>query len=120
LIWLRGVKEFSETVLAGSPMGFAVWNPAGEMVRGNALIEKLITGLGSRAQLIDFIKAIDRDPDEVGTRERLHGVDFSAVGNTLRERLICASVVDVTKMRTAERARAELVDYLSTFGAALR
>jgi len=58
-------------------------------------------------------------------------VDFSAVGNTLRERLICASVVDVTKMRTAERARAELVDYLShdlrsplisalTFGAALR
>ena len=133
LIWLRGVKEFSETVLAGSPMGFAVWNPAGEMVRGNALIEKLITGLGSRAQLIDFIKAIDRDPDEVGTRERLHGlltrgegwqliyeaseqelvVDFSAVGNTLRERLICASVVDVTKMRTAERARAELVDYLS-------
>ncbi len=133
LVWLRGVKEFSETVLAGSPMGFAVWNPAGEMVRGNALIEQLIKGLGKRAQLIDFIQAIDRDPEQSDIRERLQGlltrgegwqlvyeageqelvIDFSAVGDTLSERLICASVVDVTQMRTAERARAELVDYLS-------
>lgn len=133
LIWLRGVKEFSETVLAGSPMGFAVWNPAGEMVRGNALIERQIRGLGERAPLFDFIRITDPDSDTQDARQRLQAlltggegwqlvyedgeqelvIDLSAVGNTLHERLICASVVDVTQMRTAERARAELVDYLS-------
>ena len=40
-------------------------------------------------------------------------INFSAVGETLRDRLICASVLDVSDIRSAERARAEMVDYLS-------
>jgi len=40
-------------------------------------------------------------------------VELSAVGSTLADRLIFATVVDVTAVRSAERARAELVDYLS-------
>ncbi len=130
---LRGIKVFTETVLAGSPAGFIVWNAAGEMVRSNPLIRELFPRLRAAPLLIDFIKELDHDPSKSadlkllrelmleskpwqiikvdGEREFI--VNFSAVGEQLSERLICASVVDVSDIRGAERARAEMVDYLS-------
>lgn len=134
LQWLRGVKVFSETVLSGSPMGFAVWNPAGEMIRGNALIESYIRGVGQHTALIDFLHAIEPNASHVDLRRRMESLTtrgeewqlayesaggqeliivMSALGDSLSSRLICASILDVTAMRSAERARAEMVDYLS-------
>ena len=141
--WLRGDKAFGEAILAGGPVGFVVWNAAGEWLRGNELAGRLLPGLGERAMLIDFVRAIGHDPGERGlplpderrtadrqrfdalllegtpwqTTHEAHGrvliVTFSAVGNRLSRRMICASVNDVSRIRTAERARAEMVDYLS-------
>jgi len=141
LAWLRSVKVFSETVLAGGPIGFVVWNPAGEWVRGNVLVHEMLPMLEERAALIDLLRVIGHDPGERGIaderrasdRERfdalvLEGVpwqvahesgeralvvNFSAIGDSLSRRLICASVIDVSEIRSAERARTELVDYLS-------
>lgn len=134
LRWLRGVKVFSETILSGSPMGFAVWNPAGEMIRGNALIESFVSGVGQSTSLIDFLHAIEPNTSHPELRARMDGligrgegwqlafesagdqelvIVMSALGSRLSNRLICASIVDVTAVRSAERARAEMVDYLS-------
>ena len=133
LDWLRSVKVFSETILDGSPTGFGVWNAAGECVRANPLIYSMVPNFSDKADFIDFLKAVGRQFDGDEDNERLqqlmlecvpwqvsysHGdaelvVNFSAVGDTLAERLICASVLDVSEIRTAERARAEMVDYLS-------
>ncbi len=133
LQWLRGVKIFSETIMSGSPMGFAVWNPAGEMIRGNALIERFIPVKSPRVALVDFIRVIEPETEDYALRQRVDGlilrgegwqlayeageqelvIVLSAIGDRLADRLICASVLDVTAVRSAERARAELVDYLS-------
>ena len=130
---LRSIKVFTETILAGSPAGFIVWNAAGEMIRSNPLIRELFPRLRAAPLLIDFIKELDRDPSKETDRQLLRElmleskswqvikvdgerefiVNFSAVGEQLSERLICASVVDVSDIRGAERARAEMVDYLS-------
>lgn len=131
--WLRSIKVFSETILDGSPTGFAVWNAAGECVRANQLIYQMVPGFEEKADFIDFLLAVGRRfgeteddnflrlllldcqawqvPYSDGDKELV--VNFSAVGETLAERLICASVLDVSQIRTAERARAEMVDYLS-------
>lgn len=131
--WLRSIKVFSETILDGSPTGFAVWNAAGECVRANQLLHEMVPGFKKKADFIDFLVAVGRrfggtEDDELlrqllldckawqvpysdGDKELV--VNFSAVGDTLAERLICASVLDVSQIRTAERARAEMVDYLS-------
>lgn len=133
LDWLRSIKVFSETILEGSPTGFGVWNAAGECVRANPLIYSMVPNFSKKADFIDFLKAVGRQFDGDEDHNRLqqlmlectpwqvsysHGdaelvVNFSAVGDRLAERLICASVLDVSEIRTAERARAEMVDYLS-------
>jgi CHASE2 domain-containing sensor protein/signal transduction histidine kinase len=133
MAWLRSVKVFSETMLAGSPAGFIVWNAAGEMVRGNQLVFELLPHLSSEPVLFDFVRAIGRHPASGADHKRIqllilkgepwqvtgdlteqeYIVSFSAVGKTLSERLICASVIDVSEIRSAERARAEVIDYLS-------
>lgn len=146
MAWLRGVKAFSESVLAGVPIGLIVWNPAGEWVRGNALAIEMLPGLEERALLIDFMRVVGhelgdpiREADLTNNaprflnRERFDAllfkgvpwqiaherderalvINFSAVGDKLSRKLICASVIDVSEIRSAERARAELVDYLS-------
>ena len=131
--WLRSIKVFSETILDGSPTGFAVWNAAGECVRANQLIYRMVPGFAKKADFIDFLMAVGRrfggtEDDELlrqllldckawqvsySDEDKELVVNFSAVGDTLAERLICASVLDVSQIRTAERARAEMVDYLS-------
>ena len=40
-------------------------------------------------------------------------INFSAHGASLAERLVSASIVDVTEIRRSERSRAELIDFLS-------
>ena len=133
LEWLRSVKDFSDTMLAATPTGFAVWNPAGECIRANSLLYWLVEGFPDRGDLIEFIISLGRDPEEEDNEthfkdlvlhrkpwqiayredERELIVNFRAVGQSLAQRLICVSVVDVSAIRTAEKARAELVDYLS-------
>lgn len=133
LEWLRNVKVFSDTILDGSPMGFAVWNAAGECIRANPLVYRMVPEFAERGEFADFLGCIGQQLEStdgrshfdqlvlesqswqviysVGERELV--VNFSAVGERLADRLICASVLDVTDIRTAERARAEMVDYLS-------
>ena len=133
LEWLRNVKVFSDTMLAAAPSGFAVWNPAGEVIRANALTYELVEGYRENGDLMHFISCLQRNPESgedakhfsnliihrrpwqiayrQGERELI--VSFRAVGDVLLERLVCVSVVDVSDIRTAEKARAEMVDYLS-------
>jgi len=131
--WLRSVKDFSDTMLTATPTGFAVWNPAGECIRANTLLYWLVADFPDRGNLIDFAISLGRDPEQDDNASHLNDlvlrrkpwqitfrqeereliVNFRAVGPTLAQRLICASVVDVSEIRTAEKARAEMVDYLS-------
>ncbi len=131
--WLRNVRNFSDTMLAATPVGFAIWNPAGECIRSNNLIYDHVSNFKRRGELMDFMNGLGREsvegedakrfnqlvmnckPWEVSYREeeRELMVSFRAVGRTLSQRLICVSVVDLTDIRTVEKARAEMVDYLS-------
>lgn len=133
LEWLRSIKVFSDTVLAAAPAGFVVWNPAGECIRSNALAHQLVRGYSDKGALADFIAQLQRDPERGVDQQHLSDlvlnrtpwqisfreddrelvVNFRAVGKHLFERLVCATVIDVTDIRTAEKARAEMVDYLS-------
>jgi len=40
-------------------------------------------------------------------------INFDATGKTLSDRLVSASIVDVSEIRRSERSRAELIDFLS-------
>ncbi len=131
--WLRSIKVFSETILDGSPTGFGVWNAAGECVRANRLIYRIVPEFSERADLVDFLASVglhmhveeeahrleqlvlERKPWQIShsADERELVVNLSCIGETLADRLICASVLDVSDIRTAERARAEMMDYLS-------
>jgi len=133
LEWLRSVKVFSDTMLAAAPAGFAVWNPAGECIRSNELMHQLVFDYKDRGDLLDFVSClgcaphdgedeirfrdltINRKPWQISYRSESKEliISFRAVGELLSERLICATVVDVTEIRTAEKARAEMVEYLS-------
>ena len=65
MAWMRSIKVFSESILAGGPIGFAVWNPAGEQLRGNELLLEMIPNLNARSELFDFLLAIGRQPQPV-------------------------------------------------------
>ncbi len=133
LEWLRSIKVFSDTMLAAAPAGFAVWNPAGESIRTNRLVSKLVKGFHYEGDLLEFVTCLGHSPDQGKNAEHFNNlilnkkpwqivfrkseqeliVSIRAVGDRLARRLICATVVDVTEIRTAEKARAEMVDYLS-------
>ena len=133
MAWLRNIRNFSDTILDGSPAGFAVWNAAGECIRANRLLYQMVPAFKERASLADFVQCFGVDfsleEDETHLRELIlesrpwqitHSsndkemiINFSGVGETLSERMVCATVLDVSDIRTAERARAEMVDYLS-------
>jgi len=132
--WLRNVSAFSDSILEGSPAGLIVWNAAGELVRCNELVFDLIPSIEHDMYLVDFINLVTRnesgDEDDRqrirelildsapwqisyinGERETV--VNFNTVGESLSDRLVCATVLDVSEIRSAERARSEMVDYLS-------
>ena len=132
--WLRNVSALSDSILEGSPAGLIVWNAAGEMVRGNEMVFELIPSIQSDISLVDFVnkvtgKEAGDDDDQQRIRElildsaawqisyvegeRESVVNFNTVGESLTERLVCATVIDVSEIRSAERARSEMVDYLS-------
>jgi len=132
--WLRNLSAFSDSILEGSPAGLIVWNAAGEMVRGNELVFKLVKSIENDVFLIDFINKVshreiadEHDQQRIrelildsaswqmtyvdGEREMV--INFNTVGDNLTDRLVCATVIDVSEIRSAERARSEMVDYLS-------
>jgi len=132
--WLRTVSAFSDSILEGSPAGLIVWNAAGEMKRCNELVFELIPSIENDIYLLDFVNKITRkesgnEDDRRRTRElildsaawqityvdgeRETVVNFNTVGDSLSDRLVCATVIDVSEIRSAERARSEMVDYLS-------
>jgi len=132
--WLRNLSAFSDSILEGSPAGLIVWNAAGEMVRGNELVFKLIPSLENNVLLVDFIsKVTGKETEDDEDRQRIQGlildstswqityqggeresvINFNTVGDSLTDRLVCATVIDVSEIRSAERARSEMVDYLS-------
>ncbi len=129
---LRHVQSFTETVMAGSPAGSGVWNAAGESVHRNALLHDLVSGLPPTASLRQFLEVLGRQPGGAD-REKVNAllldgepwqltyheeqcelvINLNAVGDTLADRLICATVVDVSQIRSVERSRAEMMEYLS-------
>lgn len=133
LDWLRAVKSFSDTILDGSPTGFLVWNMVGQPIRENDLALRLLPNVGKRPLMRDFVERAGIDLTDTGARlhfedliqrgkpwqftvhqdEKELLIGMSAVGSSLVERLVCATVMDVSEIRTAERARAEMMDYLS-------
>lgn len=132
--WLRNLSAVSDSILEGSPAGLIVWNAAGEVVRANELVFELMPSLENDVLLVDFISKVSRkesgnEDDRRRIRElildsaswqrtyvdgeRESVINFNTVGESLTDRLICATVIDVSEIRSAERARAEMVDYLS-------
>lgn len=130
---LRQVKVLSDSIFAGSPAGLLVWSASGELVTANALAVDMYTDINvSELTLIEFVEAVGRDPyrldkskvdnlilhkmpwqiNQVGQDTELV-INFNAVGETLADRLISASIVDVSDIRRSERSRAEMVDFLS-------
>lgn len=132
---LRNISAVSDSILEGSPAGLIVWNAAGEMVRGNDLVFELMPALEDDVVLIDFINLVTRktEGDTTSDKQRIQElildssawqityvdgeresvINFNTVGASLTDRLVCATVVDVSEIRSAERARSEMVDYLS-------
>ncbi|MBX2885212.1 MAG: HAMP domain-containing histidine kinase, partial [Granulosicoccus sp.] len=82
--------------------------------------------------LVAFLRHINIDPD-VRNRDQVENlilnheplqlnrvdqdtelvINFNATGDTLANRLVAASIVDVSEIRRSERSRAELIDFLS-------
>ena len=130
---LRQLNGLSESIFEGSSAGHIVWSAAGEVVRANDLATSSFTKLDiGKTTLQQFVGSIGRDPEQQD-RTRLEDlilkarswqvnylegenelvINFSAHGESLAERLISASIVDVTEIRRNERSRAELIDFLS-------
>lgn len=130
---LRQLHVLSESIFTGSSAGHIVWSAAGEVVRANDLAVKSMPELDvAKVNLRDFIVGIGRDPKNQDS-QRLQNlilnaqpwqvnriqddselvINFSAHGESLAERLVSVSIVDVTDIRRNERSRAELIDFLS-------
>lgn len=130
---LRQLNVLSESIFEGSPAGHIVWSAAGESVRANELAGNSLQALDiNKISLREFVAAIGRDPDNQD-KQRMQSlildaepwqvnfiqedselvINFSAYGDSLAERLVSVSIVDVTEIRRSERSRAELIDFLS-------
>ena len=130
---LRQLNGLSASLFEGSSAGLIVWSAAGEVVRANDLAKQNLPHVDvDNASLKEFLSALGRDPDQQDAR-RLQQllleakpwqvnliendselvINFSTYGATLAERLVSASVIDVTEIRRNERSRAELIDFLS-------
>ncbi len=130
---LRQLNVLSESIFEGSSAGHIVWSAAGEVVRANELAETSLAEIDvENTSLKEFVAAIGRDPENQD-KQRMQNllmnaepwqvnriqddselvISFSAHGASLAERLVSASIVDVTEIRRSERSRAELIDFLS-------
>ena len=130
---LRRINTVSESIFHGSPAGLVVWNVAGEFVRMNELaLSMLPQVLNQEPEFKTFLGKLGREPEREDA-ERVRALlidrvpwqiehdaigaemvmDFSVIGNRFADRLLVASIVDVSQMRESERARAEMVEYLS-------
>ena len=131
---LRRMSDLAEKLFDDSPAGLIVWNAAGEFVRMNDLAYRMFPDLLNREMTLrDFVLAIQGEQPGPDTCSVAHGllfdncpwqfdfneagsekvISFSATGEQLADRLIMASIVDVSAMREAQRTRAEMVEYLS-------
>ena len=130
---LRQLNVLSESIFEGSSAGHIVWSAAGEVVRANELAGTSLPEIDvAKESLRGFVIAIGRDPDNQDKQRMqnliLHAeswqvnriqddselvINFSAYGDSLAERLISVSIIDVTEIRRSERSRAELIDFLS-------
>lgn len=130
---LRRINTVSESIFHGSPAGLVVWNMAGEFTRTNELALRMLPSLlGSEPIFHEFLLGLGRDPqhsDATLMRELIIGkkswqieyeqdetemvLDFNVIGQKFSDRLLVASIVDVSIIRSSERARAEMVEYLS-------
>ncbi len=130
---LRRINAVSESIFHGSPAGLIVWNIAGEFVRMNELAYNMLPQVLDREpEFKKFLLELGRDADRDDAPELrallidkrswqieydITGcemvIDFSVVGSRFADRLLVASIVDVSKIRESERSRAEMVEYLS-------
>ena len=127
------LRVLNDNIFNGSPAGLIVWNAIGESLRHNELAAEIFdhTDLSS-ASVFDFLVSIGKDPTQIDREAfddiMLHGrnlqlnfvrgedelvIDFNVLGDDLTERLIVASVVDLSEIRRAERLRSELIEYMS-------
>jgi len=130
---LRQLRALSDSIIAGSPAGMIVWNAAGEPVVQNQLASEMLPHLDlSVESLQSFLRRVGLDTDNLESEKItdlvLHRkplqhnmvegdseivLSFNATGDTLVDRLVSASIVDVSEIRRSERSRAEMVDFLS-------
>lgn len=130
---LTSVTGFIETVMDNSPAGLAVWNPAGELLRANPLLFEMLPGLPVAPSLADFLAVLGRDTQRVGETREIRAlmfeghpwqtthsdgeleliVNFRTAGERLVDRLVTVAVIDVSEIRSFERSRAEMLDYLT-------
>lgn len=130
---LRRINTASESIFHGSPAGLVVWNMAGEFTRTNELALKMLPNLLSDEPIFyQFLVGLGRDPANseanlmrdllIGKKswqieyeqdEREMVLDFNVIGHRFSDRLLVASIVDVSIVRASERARAEMLEYLS-------
>lgn len=127
------LRVLNDNIFNGSPAGLIVWNAIGEMLRHNELAAEMFAHIKlTDATVYDFFNNIGKDPSQIDREAfdsiMLHGhnyqlnylrgedelvIDFNVLGDDLSERLIVASVVDLSDIRKAERLRSELIEYLS-------
>ncbi len=127
------LKVLDDNIFNGSPAGLLVWNAVGEMMRVNEMASSMFEAESLvNKSLRDFLLMLEKDPDQIDRRQfealMLDGeswqintvmgsrelvADFSVLGAELSDRLVVASVVDLSEIRRAERLRGELIEYLS-------
>ncbi|MDO6461772.1 CHASE2 and HATPase_c domain-containing protein [Granulosicoccaceae sp. 1_MG-2023] len=131
---LRRMSGLAESIFHDSPAGLVVWNAAGEFLRMNDRAYQMFPELlNSEVQLRHFLISVAGERESREIPEVLAGllyenrpwqvdydtagsekvISFSATGDQLAERLVMASIVDVSVMREAQRTRAEMMEYLS-------
>ncbi len=127
------LKVLNDNIFAGSPTGLIVWNAVGEMMRCNELADEMFNNTSLENKTVqEFFVELGKDPmrldkeafDSImqegknwqvnhvsGDRELV--IDFNVLGESLPDRLIVASAVDLSEIRRAERLRSQLIEYLS-------
>lgn len=127
------LKVLNDNIFNGSPAGLIVWNAVGELMRYNDLALEMFGELAPDNQSVrEFLVSLGKDPGRIDKEAldalMLHGknwqmnyvkhdrelvIDFNVLGDSLADRLVVASAVDLSEIRRAERLRSELIEYLS-------